>query len=451
MKKQSFIKGAVIISAGGFISKILGAVYRIPLTDFLGGRGMGIYQMVYPLYCILLTVSASGIPTGIARLVSAGGNNGVEREAFRFYGAVGVIGSLIMFVLSEPLAALQGEEAVALCCKMLCPSVFFVSVLSVARGYFQGRGNMYPTAVSEVSEQLIKVAVGCLFAYIFRENLAFAVASTLAAVTISEVISCAGVAAWYVRHRPRSPLYKERRVPLSRVLSYTVPLMFTAIAMPLGQLAESVVAVRLLSSADATALYGVYSGCAVTIINLPASVTYGFAASAVPGISPLAQRGEMRAARDKAFRALGITLLVSAPLAVILALGAEFAVNILFGSLSPAEKRLLCDLVRIMAVSSVTISLGQTSSACLTALGKPVKSALTQWLSSAVRVGLCAALIGFTSLSITGAAIAANCAYFVAAFLNFCYIIREGGGHENNFDRAGRFGRRPDAESENRA
>ena len=59
-QKQSFIKGAVIISAGGFISKLLGALYRIPLTRFLGGQGMGVYQMVYPLYCILLTAEKTG-------------------------------------------------------------------------------------------------------------------------------------------------------------------------------------------------------------------------------------------------------------------------------------------------------------------------------------------------------------------------------------------------------
>ena len=83
---QSFLAGAVIISLGGFISKILGAVYRIPLTNILGGEGMGIYQMVYPLYCILLTVSASGIPTGISRLISSGKGAGAERQAFRLYG-----------------------------------------------------------------------------------------------------------------------------------------------------------------------------------------------------------------------------------------------------------------------------------------------------------------------------------------------------------------------------
>ena len=142
-KSQSYLKGAVIISAGGFISKVLGAIYRIPLTNFLGGEGMGIYQMVYPLYCILLTVSASGIPTGIARLISAG-KAGAERQAFRLYGMIGIIGTILMYFLSAPLAALQTEPAIRMCCVMLCPSVFFVSVLSVVRGYFQGRGNMLP-------------------------------------------------------------------------------------------------------------------------------------------------------------------------------------------------------------------------------------------------------------------------------------------------------------------
>ena len=96
---QSFLAGAVIISLGGFISKLLGAIYRIPLTAVLGGEGMGIYQMVYPLYCILLTVSASGIPTGISRLISSGRGAGAEKQAFRLYGVVGVVGALVMYIL----------------------------------------------------------------------------------------------------------------------------------------------------------------------------------------------------------------------------------------------------------------------------------------------------------------------------------------------------------------
>ena len=450
-RKQSYLLGAVIISAGGFISKILGAIYRIPLTNALGGEGMGIYQMVYPLYCILLTVSASGIPTGIARLISSGRGTGAEKRAFRIYGAVGVIGTLIMYMLSEPLAALQGEAAVALCCKMLSPAVFFVSVLSVVRGYFQGKGNMFPTAVTEVAEQVIKVAFGVGLSYTFKGNLPLAVASTLFAVTISEVISTAAAYLYYLKNRPRAPLFREYGVPASAILKYTIPLTLTAIALPLSQLIESVVAVRLLRgmTVEATALYGIYSGCAVTIINLPVSVTYGLAASSVPQISPLAESGNIPAAKRKAYKALLITLAVSAPAAIILYTFAPTAARIIFGSLSAGERTTLITLVRIMAVCSVTQSLVQTSSASLTSLGKPILSTVTQWVTSLLRVGLVAILIAFTPLGIKGAAWAANCAYLVATLLNICYIIGVGVKNESNADRIGKRMRRlnPSGES----
>ena len=430
---QSFIKGAIIISLGGFISKVLGAVYRIPLTKFLGGEGMGIYQMVYPLYCILLTVSASGIPTGIARLISSGKGFGAEKQAFRLYGIIGVIGTLLMYALSSSLAAIQGEPAIALCCKLLCPSVFFVSMLSIVRGYFQGKGNMYPTAISEISEQLIKVGLGCVLAYIFRKNLALAVASTLFAVTVSEAVTTGGTVLWYMRKKGRKPLYNPLSVPVSSILKYTVPLTFTAIALPLSQFAESIVAVRLLREMgdNATALYGIYSGCAVTIINLPVSVTYGLAASSVPQISPLAESGDFAGAKKKAFKALLITLLVSAPAAAGLYIFAPLAAKLIFGSLSAQEKGILVDLIRIMAVSSVTLSIVQTSSACITSLGMPVKSTVTQWATGILRVGLTAALIKLTPLGIYGAAWSANCAYLVASLLNLWYIVRVGRRRES--------------------
>lgn len=90
MKKQSFLKGAAIIAAGGFIAKLIGALYRIPLTNLIGGYGMGLYQMVYPFYCLLLTVSATGIPSSIAkrwRTARAGrfGKTRFEKRVFTLF------------------------------------------------------------------------------------------------------------------------------------------------------------------------------------------------------------------------------------------------------------------------------------------------------------------------------------------------------------------------------
>lgn len=448
MKKQSYLKGAIIISVGGFLSKLLGAVYRIPLVAYLGGEGMGIYQMVYPLYCILLTVSASGIPTGIARLISSGGNCGAERKAFYLYGGIGLIGSLLMFAFSTPLAAAQGETEVALCCMLLSPSVFFVALISIVRGYFQGKGNMYPTAFTEVTEQAVKVAAGIALAGLYRGNVAKATAAAVIAVTLSEVITCALAIALYLGSASKvKPLYKTAEISAKSIFAFTVPLTFTAIAMPVSQLAESIVVVNLLRGIadNATALYGIFSGCAVTIINLPVSVTYGLAAASVPNISPLAAKGDMQGAKREVRKALWYTAAISVPFAIALYAFAPLAARIIFPSLSVGEKSLLINLVRIMAINAVTSSLVQTSSACITSLGKPLLGTVTQWVTAAIRVALSAALVAFTNLSIVGVAVSANVAYFVAVVLNFCYIIvvtnNKGRKNVNHTDRFGSKGR----------
>lgn len=443
MKKQGYIKGALIISAGGLISKLLGAIYRIPLVAYLGGEGMGIYQLVYPLYCILLTVSASGIPTGIARLISSGGQQGVERKAFYLYGGIGLIGSLIMFALSAPLAAAQGESGVALCCKLLSPSVFFVAVISVVRGYFQGKSNMYPTAFTEVLEQLVKVTVGILLARQFKGNALYATAAAVFAVTVSEIVSCVfAVVIYLMGQRAHKPLFKVKTPTVNKLLAYTVPLTFSAIALPVGQLLESIAVVNVLrkSAENATALYGIFSGCAITLINLPVSVTYGLAAASVPQISPLAAKGDIKGAIKRVKKSLLYTALISLPFAIGLYLFAPLAVRLFFPSLQVAEKVLLIKLVRIMSVNAVTSSLVQTSSACITSLGKPVWGMVTQWTCAALRVLLSSALVAFTPLSITGAAVSANVCYFVAIILNLCYITavsksNDGNSNVNNVNR----------------
>lgn len=420
------MSGAAIIAAGGLVSKLLGALYRIPLAGLLGGEGMGIYQMVYPLYCILLTLSASGIPASIARL-AASGERGVASQAFRTYAVIGGAGSIALFVLGTPLALAQGIPAVELCCRLLSPAVFFVSLLAVVRGWFQGANNMAPTAVTEVLEQLIKVGVGLFLATHFSYNLTLAVASTLFAVTVSEAVCALYAVMLYRTGRPVRTLCQPNRISGARILKYTLPLTVTAIAMPLSQLAESIVAVRLLRAvtADAVALYGIYSGCALTIINLPVSLTYGIAAASIPAIAPLSANGRGKEASALALKSLFFTFALSVPCAIGLAVFAPLAVRLIFRSLGENYSALLIRLVRIMSVNAVTLSLVQTGSACLNALKRPLVATAVQWFSCILRVVLSAVFIARCGLLAEGAAIAANVAYFVAAALELWYIIRK--------------------------
>ena len=138
-----------------------------------------------------------------------------------------------MFALSAPLAAVQGEPAVELCCKLLSPAVFFVSVLAVVRGYFQGRREMLPTALTEICEQLLKVTAGVAFALYFKNNMPLATACTLLAVTVSEALSSLFALIMYRGESAHfRPLYSPRPTGYRQILRYTATVTLSAVAMP---------------------------------------------------------------------------------------------------------------------------------------------------------------------------------------------------------------------------
>ena len=152
---MAFLRGAVWIAVGGFTAKVIGALYRIPLTNLIGGKGLGLYQLVYPVYCLLLTVSATGIPSSIAKLTAeqiAQGKDGrgVFKTAMKLFLLIGLVGALFMAIVAPFLARAQGSEEVLWGYYALAPSVLLVSAVSVYRGWFQGCNRMFPTALSEV-------------------------------------------------------------------------------------------------------------------------------------------------------------------------------------------------------------------------------------------------------------------------------------------------------------
>lgn len=437
--KGTFLKGAAIIAAGGFVAKLVGALYRIPLTNLIGGHGIGLYQMVYPVYCLLLTVSATGIPSSIAKLTAerigkGEGDGPVFKTAMKLFLLIGAAGTLLMTVIAPFLAKAQGSESVTAGYYALAPSVFLVSAISVFRGWFQGRNDMFPTALSEIAEQLVKVAFGLLFAYLYRGNVERAVVFLLLAVSLSELFALFLMLALYKRVPARRETQNEGgRVAMSSILRLSIPVTLSSILLPLSSLLDSVLAVRFLGAyaEDAVSLYGLFSGGAVTIVNLPVSVCYGIAAASIPAVAAAkakAERGESEdgktpSVRRRLFFSLGVTLLVAAPCAVGLYLFAEPAARIIFRSLSGEELNILVRLVKIFSVSALTLSGVQTLSACLTAQGKPKFAAFSMLVAVVVKTAAYCFLLRDPKVSVFGLAHATNLCYLVAFFLDLVYNL----------------------------
>ncbi len=436
-KKQGFLKSAATIALGGFVAKVIGAVYRIPLTNWIGGKGIGLYQLVYPIYCLLLTVSATGIPSSIAKLTAERIGRGESEKplfsaAMKLFVAIGVIGSILMVLLAPILAKAQGSQGVLWGYYTLAPSVVLVSVISVFRGYFQGKNKMTPTAASEILEQVVKVAIGLFFAWFFRENIEKAVVYLLLAVTISEAAALIYMWAVYRRENKRGISQKTQndggRVAMKTILRMSLPVTVGSILIPISSLIDSVFAVRLLAryAENAVTLYGLFSGGAVTIINLPVSICYGIAAASIPAVAKAkaqAEKGQISAKQVKKrwLISLGVTVLVSLPAAVALFFFASPAVKIIFRSLSAEESEIMIKLVQIFSLSAFTLSCAQTLSACLTAQGKPQHSAFGMAVGMTVKTIAYLFLLQNPQFSVFGLAYATNLGYLVAFLFDLLY------------------------------
>ena len=428
MERKEFIKGAVWITVGGFVSKLIGALYRIPLTNLIGGYGIGLYQMIYPFYCLLLTLSATGIPSAVSALTAsefAKGSNARNTlsPAMKLFAFIGGIGTLLMLSLSRTLANAQGETALVGGYITLAPSVFLVSILAVFRGWLQGKGNMKPTAISEILEQIIKVCIGLLFAYLYRGNIQKSVTALLFAVTVSEFFAVCYMFIVYKRVPvPVIPKNQWGRVAVKEILKVSIFVTLTSALLPFSNMLESVFLPRLMGkyTTQAVSLYGLYAGGAVTLVGLPVSLCYGITAVTVPSVAsaPKSERSK------RIFYALGFTLLISIPCAVGLYLFAPTAVNVVYKSLSVTEKQALIRLLRALTPTAVTLSSLQTLSACLTAQGKPRFGSLSMLLGVAVKLVLEFFLVSKATYSIFGATVATNVCYAIVFLINLIVNLR---------------------------
>ncbi len=420
MKHAKFLKNVAIISLAGILAKGIGALYRIPLTSALGGYGTGLYQMAYPLFCVLLTFSSAGIPSALSRMIAAEKGE-VMGSAFRLFALLGLVGTLIMVLLAPVMSGLQGDASLTPCYLALAPSVFFVALIAVLRGYFQGKNDMRPTALSEILEQLVKAGAGLLMTG-FAADPARRAAYALFAVTLSEV---AALLFLLLRYRGTKRVLLARKRSGFSVLRGAIPVMAASALLPVSRMADSILVVRLLFryTERSVSLYGLFAGAAASLCSLPATLCYGVVAAAVPAVSRSMAEGE-EAGRDRAVYALLLTILLSLPFALLLFAFSGQIVNVLYPALPPADRETLTSLVRLSSLSSVFLSGVDTLTASLTGMGRAKQAAFSMAAAVGVKTVLECLLINRRFL-ILGAAAAANACYPIAFFLDLLYTVRK--------------------------
>jgi stage V sporulation protein B len=459
--QKSFVQGAAVLGAIGLICKVIGAIYRIPMTDMIGTEGMAYYSTAYPVYTFLLAISSAGLPVAISKMVServtlkdSRGAHMVFKTAMKAMIVIGLITTALMAIFSHGIATALGRSDAGITILAIAPALFFVSVLSAYRGYFQGLQIMSPTAFSQLIEQAGKLGVGLFLAYMWKDyGLAYAAAGAVLGVTISEVLSLAFLLILYNGKKKQlfgniqaeQPARRADRPRIGRELFYlALPIIIGACAMPLVLMADNAIVTNTLNGMNGivvngstilntnpeawkkivNTLYGTLTGVVNPLINLPAVLSMALAMSLVPAISTSKARRDDEGASRKSGMGFKLALLVGLPCAVGFYLLSTPIVHLLFSKIKGSELATAGNLLAIMSIGVLFLTALQTMTGILQGLGKTYVPVVNLFIGIAVKVVVSLIFIRIPEINVKGAAIGTVACYAVAAVLDVACVIK---------------------------
>ncbi|MDP3487327.1 MAG: polysaccharide biosynthesis protein [Bacillota bacterium] len=435
---MSFLRNAAILSIGGIVVRTLGAVYRIPLARLIGDEGMGLYQMAYPIYSMLLAVSLTGPPIAVAKMVAERVAQRDYRSAHRVFqlalallSIVGLVTTITLLLTAQRFASALGDPRSFYALLAMVPAIFFVSIMSAFRGYFQGLQDMLPYAMSQVVEQVARVAVALgLGVYLLRSG--YALELVAGGVSLGVTIgSIGGLSVLLVDYFKRkaiisgrirlSPIIHREHTSklIKEMLDLAVPITIGGLVVSLMLLIDAAVVPRRLqvagfSQEQATALYGQLSGMASPLVNLPQMVTVALVASLVPSIAEAISLRRRQLVNERANLALKVAMLWNFPAAVGLSVMATPIVVLLYGQNAVGVGIPLAVLGYMVAF----LAIQQTTTGILQGLGQAHLPVFSIAAGALVKLVLSYVLTAMPALNIRGAATATVLAFMVSSGLN---------------------------------
>lgn len=463
MKKQTFIKGSLILMISAVAAKIMGAFFKIPLTNILGGVGMSYFSCAYSLFMPVYALTVTGVSSAVARMTAqsmalgmAENARKVRRIALMVFSTAGLAGSLLTFFLARPFSVYsvnspQATAAVA----MISPAVFFGCITAVERGYYEGMSNMYPTALSQAAEGIVKVAGGlwlCGYVTSHSESVmrffpgitdvrAIAAAAGIMGVTLSSLGAVLFFAILRLfRHSDKSPdstVMSSRRIT-RELISTALPIGISALVTNLTALIDMWTVIGCISYFGTSAripagiaeeeiphfIYGSFAGIAITIFNLVPSVTNMLGKGALTCITDHWESGSREGLEKSSSQALLTSAVIAVPAAAGLAVLAPEIMSFLFPHQSD-EVAICINSLRLMMPGMVFLCISFPLFSMLQAIGKSVLPLKIMILGTAVKLVGNLALIPF--MGVDGAALSTTICYGVILAVSLAAFVRESG------------------------
>lgn len=445
-KAESFLKGTLILTVAGIVVKVIGSLNWIFVSRILGGEGIGLYQMAFPIYFFALSVSTAGVPVAISIITA-------ERVALK-----DIFGAKRVFKISMGLMCLTGlffslltyfgaqwlidwhfiRDARAYWAVVaLAPAIFFVTILASSRGYLQGWQRMTPTAVSQIAEQILRVITMILFASLFLPwGLDFAAAGASLGAFAGAVAGLIVLVYFHWKlERDIKNEYGTDIKPLPgseksstwtimrRIFALSLPVSAASIMLPVVSNLDLAIVPQRLEVAgytvnEATELFGYLTGMAVPLVNLATILTASLAVSLVPAISKARALKDDKLVYDQTASGVRISNFVCFPAFVIVLVLATPISTLIYNAPGAGPA------VLVSSFSIVLLGLHQVSTAVLQGLGHPTIPMVNMIIAAAAKVALNWVLTAQPELGIMGAAWATAADMGVAAIINMYFIYR---------------------------
>lgn len=437
----------MILVAGTLLAKVISAFFKIPLQHLIGNTCMGIFNSAYQYYTMMFVVATAGVPVALSKLISEANALGRGREVRRIarlaamvFIAFGTLCAVGLFTAADWIAQASHNPMALTAIRAVSPAIFFVSVIAVVRGYFQGLSNMTPTALSQIMEAAGKVSLGLFFAD-YASSRQFDQAATAACailgVTMGEALAAAVMLLYALWHRKKSrPQLLNDQVrsygQLLRVLLLTViPVTLTSSVTSLTTLVDTAMLVSRLQQIgytlpEANALYGVYTGQAFTMFNFPQTLITALATAVLPALAgAYVQQNHTLAAKNMG-SALRIALLIALPACVGYVVLSHPIINLLFAkeSNTAIEPGLGGSLLRVLALAIPSVALVGLTNAVLQAIGQMKIPVIHMLLGGLCKIGLNYFLVGNPDINIYGAPVGTFACYTLITTLNLLWVRR---------------------------
>lgn len=458
MTKKSLVKSAAILAVSGIVVKFIGAFFRIPLANFIGDVGMAYYSPAYYIYSFLLVFATAGLPVAISKMVSERYAVGQYREAERVFKisrtlmmSIGVVGFCILFFCSDFIAAsICKVPGAALSMKATAPALLLVPIMSSYRGYFQGMQDMTPTAISQVIEQIFRVATGLTLSIILMRG-AVEVLNVFTREERGAAGGCFGAAAGAfgglcvmliiylctrgkIKARIKQDNTRERVASsalLKKILAIAIPITIGAAIMPIMNLIDSgIITGRLMVSGwsriEAESMYGQFMGFAAPVIQFPQVLMQAIVISLVPMVSAANRLGDKRELHNNISLGLRMTTMISIPAAV----GIWVLASPILLMLYPAQEASALGAtpcLKVMAIGFIFLSAITTVTGALQGIGRQVIPVINLFISVLMKFAITWVLVAIPTFNVVGAAIGSATAYLLAASLDIAALKKFSG------------------------